>query len=173
MKILVSEIPEEGYTLSKESPITDFDLEENDASLQEPVSINIKIRKSSEDIFISGKVKTLLELECSRCLENFLFNVNEKFEAYFISEDLRPHEEEMELRKEDMDVSYYEGDIIDLTNVIREQILLSLPMTPICKASCRGLCSDCGQNLNHGRCACTSSSLDRRWSALSKIKQIN
>ncbi|MGA1871031.1 MAG: YceD family protein [bacterium] len=173
MNIQLKEIPEEGCTIASEVPKTDFNLGEDEVRLQGPVSINIKINKSSRGIIISGKVKTLLELECSRCLENFLFHVNEQFEACFIPEDQKIEEEEVELTKNDMDVSFFKGEAIDLTDVIREQILLSVPMTPVCKSSCRGLCSNCGQNLNQGKCACGSFSSDRRWSALSKLNKNN
>ena len=173
MDILLDEIPEGGYVLNSEIPKADFYFEDDDVKLYEPVYITITIRKSSKELFIKGKVKTCLELECSRCLENFLFYVNEQFEAYYIHKDQKSDKEEMELKKDDMDVSFFEGDSIDLTDVIREQILLTVPMTPVCKSSCRGLCSNCGQNLNQGKCACRSYSTDSRWSALSKLDKKN
>ncbi|MBN1225748.1 MAG: DUF177 domain-containing protein, partial [Deltaproteobacteria bacterium] len=78
-------------------------------------------------------------------------------------------EEEIELEREDLDIGFYKEGIIDLTEVVREQILLAVPMIPICKEDCKGLCPYCGQNLNQCKCVCAGKTIDPRWSKLQNL----
>jgi uncharacterized protein len=82
-----------------------------------------------------------------------------------------PLPDDLELSREDLEDFHFEGDSIDLTEILREQIVLALPMYPRCKEDCRGLCSVCGANLNLGECGCDRSEIDPRWAALKTLSK--
>ena len=75
-----------------------------------------------------------------------------------------------EVEEDDLSTSFYEDETIDLGQLIREQFYLSLPMKPLCRPDCRGLCPDCGTDLNAGACGCVERTVDPRWAALAALK---
>jgi uncharacterized protein len=79
-------------------------------------------------------------------------------------------EDEREVAEEDLDTSYYRDDQIDLNELLREQFYLALPMKPLCRDDCAGLCSQCGTNLNIGTCQCSSQWEDPRLAPLKELK---
>lgn len=171
MKILVNEIPEQESEIKLKAPIEDFNFCGEEVTLKDPVTVKMKVDRVGKKIIIQGVIQTLLQLECSRCLEDFFCHVDEPFTVTFFPAEDRPKEPDLELESEDLDVSFYEEQEIDLSELVREQILLAVPMNPVCKLNCRGLCSECGQNLNEGRCSCSGSKVDTRWSKLKDFKQ--
>jgi uncharacterized protein len=78
--------------------------------------------------------------------------------------------EEIELRMEDLDVDYYTGEVIDLTPIIFEQIMLQIPMKALCNELCKGLCPHCGINLNKANCDCREDIIDERLAVLKNFR---
>jgi len=78
-------------------------------------------------------------------------------------------EEDHELGPEELDVSFLEGAQINVAGLVRENVLLALPVKPLCHEGCRGLCPQCGKNLNEGPCPCSSARLDPRWRELESL----
>ena len=169
MKIDINEITGTGADLVFNAPISDFAFSVDEIILKEEVHVSTKIKKISKKILVEGNIKTQLELECSRCLEHFPSSIDENFQVIFEPSSPNVNEEEVELKKEDLNIEFYKEGIIDLTEVVREQILLSIPMIPICKENCQGLCPYCGENLNHKKCSCEKKTIDPRWSKLQNL----
>ena len=161
MKILVDEIPVEGLDLKITDTIKGLDSTGENIIFKEPVTLKANVKRIGSKIVVKGVIKTLVQLECGRCLEDFLCHVDEDFTATFLPADQRPKEPDLELESDDLDVSFYEGKVIDLSELVREEILLSIPMNPLCRVNCRGVCPECGKNLNEGKCYCPGS--DHRW----------
>jgi uncharacterized protein len=109
-----------------------------------------------------------VELDCVRCLEPFRLDLEEALDLLFLppSANAGSNKEEHELKDEDLAVSFYRDDEIDLSLLIREQLYLALPMKPICRADCAGLCPACGANLNLTRCDCARETVDPRLASL-------
>jgi uncharacterized protein len=137
-----------------------------------PVSLVFDIFKDKQQFRLVGRVQTTLELNCSRCLEPFTLPVDADF-------DLRYHpqgqntgtgEPEQEIEDDDLTTAFYENDEIDLGHLMREQFNLSLPMKPLCRNDCRGLCPVCGINWNKGSCDCKRDWEDPRLEALRNLK---
>lgn len=170
MKILVDEISEKGSEIKLTESIKDFDSSGEDVHLKEPITLKANVERIGTKILIKGLIHALVQLECSRCLEEFLYHIDEPFTATFLPSEQRPKDPDLELESDDLDVSFYDGKTIDLTELVREQILLSIPMNPLCRLNCRGLCSECGKNLNEGRCYCSGSKGDFRWSKSKKFE---
>jgi uncharacterized protein len=103
---------------------------------------------------LEGTVRTVLELPCSRCLEPYRLPVDAAIDLRYLPASERSSNDEQEVAEEDVDVSFYQDDQIDLTGLLREQFYLALPMKPLCRDDCRGLCPQCGVNRNTGTCDC-------------------
>lgn len=138
-----------------------------------PVSLAFDIAKDKDHFQLAGNVKTTLELPCSRCLEAFALPVDSTFDLRY-QPHAHPagsgHEAEREIEEDDLSTAFYDNEEIDLGQLMREQFYLSLPMKPLCRGDCRGLCSICGTNLNRGTCECKRDWEDPRLAVLKTLK---
>ena len=132
----------------------------------EPVDLEFDLHKDKDRFRIEGTVRTALELPCSRCLEPYRLPVDAALSLRYLPATERSSEDEQEVTEEDVDVSYYQDDQIDLSQLLREQFYLALPMKPLCQEVCRGLCPQCGVNRNTGTCDCGSGWEDPRLAPL-------
>ncbi|MBI4264779.1 MAG: DUF177 domain-containing protein [Acidobacteria bacterium] len=136
-----------------------------------PVDLAFEIHKDKDRFRLVGTVRTSLELACSRCLDPFVLKVDAPFDLRFLPASKIATEAEREVAEEDLETSYYRDDQIDLNDVLREQWYLALPMKPLCQEACRGLCPQCGTNLNTGSCACAPVWEDPRLAPLKQVKK--
>lgn len=125
------------------------------------------------DIRFVGKFSTRLEMKCARCLEPIMKDVGGNFDLLYrpLDADKRPHNEESSISEAETEIGFYEGQGVQLEDVIKEQALLAVPLREICRADCKGLCPQCGSNRNIENCDCSQSLPDARWAALEEIKE--
>lgn len=173
MKISVSKIPEGGMNLRFEKDwkwFQDF-LSEAEPSefVLDRIAVAYTVRRMKETVFIEGSAATTVEAPCSRCLTMATLPVSSSFKYTFSPPPVRP-QEEWELSAEDLDFAYYEEDTIDLDTLIFEQIILQVPVKPLCTETCKGLCPHCGINMNMAGCRCQTKSFDERLAALKQFK---
>jgi uncharacterized protein len=142
---------------------------EEDYRVVEPVRVAADVRRDQEKVRIGGHVTTALELACSRCLEAFRVPVDAAFDLLYLPAASEPTAGEQEVEDDDLGTSYYRDGVIDLADLVREQFYLALPMKPLCRDACRGLCPECGTNLNTGACACTHAWDDPRLAPLKAL----
>jgi uncharacterized protein len=135
-----------------------------------PVDLAFDIYKDKDQFRLVGRVRTTLELPCSRCVEPFPSPVDASFDLRYLPRSHDVGEGEREIEEDDLSTSFYEDETIDLGQLMREQFLLSLPMKPLCRETCRGLCPQCGANLNQARCECRRHWEDPRLAALKALK---
>jgi uncharacterized protein len=138
-----------------------------------PVHLAFDIHKDKEKFRLVGTVRTELELDCSRCLEPFRLPLDAAFEMRYLPSSEASTEPEREMADEDLETSYYRDDQIDLNDLLREQFYLALPMKPLCSEECRGLCPQCGTNLNEGSCDCAPRWEDPRLAALRTLGKLD
>ena len=143
---------------------------ESDYSVVEPVALAFDIFKDKQQFHLVGDVKTVLEMPCSRCLEPFRHGVDARFDLRYQPHAVNTGEGEREIEEDDLSTAFYENDEIDLGQLMREQFYLSLPMKPLCREDCKGLCPVCGTNLNRGSCSCKRDWDDPRLAALKTLK---
>ncbi len=136
-----------------------------------PVTVVAELRKDTQKVRLVGRVTTSLELDCSRCLDPFTVPIDAQFDMLFLPAGANTGGEEQEVGDEDLGVSFYKDDTIDLGDVLREQFYLALPMKPLCRDDCQGLCPICGKNRNRERCDCQSEWVDPRLEVLRKLKE--
>jgi len=142
---------------------------EADYTVVEPVSLAFDIDKDKEQFHLVGDVKTVLEMPCSRCLESFRHGVDAHFDLRYQPHAANTGEHEREIEEDDLSTAFYDNEEIDLGQLMREQFYLSLPMKPLCREDCRGLCPACGTNRNRGACGCTRDWDDPRLAGLKNL----
>ncbi len=128
-------------------------IETKDAEIPGNIDAQLILRRNGDRIDVRGDVHFLAKLVCSRCLTNFKKEFREKIEVEYRQEIFRPKGLKVDLRRI-INQDYYSGDEIDLFPLIRDTVILALPMAPVCKSDCKGLCPICGKNLNEGECGC-------------------
>jgi uncharacterized protein len=123
-----------------------------------------------KDIRVRGKLTTRLESDCARCLKPLTQDVQRDFDLLYRPLGADAGRDEMSITDAEAEISYYEGDGLLLDDVIREQILLAVPLKLTCREDCKGLCPHCGKNRNHEDCSCAVTLEEPRWAALKDIR---
>lgn len=121
--------------------------------LDRAVHVHMHIKRLGERYLVEGKISGGLILRCDRCIEPFHFDINTEFRLFLMHHPMNV-KEEVELGKDDMFVVFVSEDEIELDDIIKSEIYLSVPMKTLCKEDCAGLCPLCGENLNKIRCNC-------------------
>jgi uncharacterized protein len=139
-----------------------------------PAHLVLDVRKDARKLRLTGRFETTLECACSRCLEPFAVPVSAAIDNLFLPADQNTGggEDEREIQEDDLGVGYYRDDQIDLGDVMREQCLLALPMKPLCREDCQGLCPVCGVNRNRGDCGGHDGWVDPRLEPLRRLKDL-
>ena len=151
MQVGLSTIPEDGrdvrfskgsdwfFHLLRQEDRYDFSLDR--------IDVHCLLKKVRANVTVLGEIVTGIDLECCRCLEMFRLPVRTEFDYTFFP-DPGDSEEDLELSNEELGMNYYRDDLIDIDHIVVEQIILQIPVKPLCKFSCKGLCKICGINLN-------------------------
>jgi uncharacterized protein len=174
-KVRVEDIPEKGLDVHFSDPKEEWNrylegVPGRDFSIDESVEATIRLSVVGEVIRVQGRVGTVLSLQCCRCLEIFPHPFTSQIDIALFPETGAVHEEEVELESEDLKSSFFSEDEIDLSGLIREQIILNIPYKALCHEACRGLCCRCGANLNAGACGCEKRPRESAFDVLKKLK---
>lgn len=123
-----------------------------------PLEFELTLKKVADAVFIEGALKGEVTLACGRCLNDYsqALNANFSLKAVPAPQKAPRFEKETELAGDDMDAFTYTGNMLDLREILQEQVILALPLAPICSEDCKGLCLKCGGDLNLGPCPCFS-----------------
>lgn len=174
MLVDLNELRESGTPLQVRAEFTEQELRVRNpiSVLDEPVYSELKVSVSGDQVRVSGQVRTDLQITCCRCLKPFHQRVEKVFNLeYWPQPRTEAEGEEIALSYPDLEIGFYNNDQLDLTAVVSEQIVLEIPMKPVCMESCQGLCDQCGTNLNEGKCQCRRDHLDPRLAVLAEIKK--
>ncbi len=149
MAIKIKDIPPEGLTLEFDQRVDLLDRGTATAACK--AVLNLKPGQGGI-VHISGHVRSTPELECSRCLEAFPFEIDGELNIDLAPADSLDRDGEHELVHGELDMEFYQGDEIEPMEIIREQLLISIPMVPLHSPGCKGLCGVCGADLNKTEC---------------------
>ena len=138
-------------------------------SLIAPAAVNGKVRLSGNQDFVNGHVETRAQVECDRCLKPVELQVNVDFTLEYISGSDYESSQVAELPEDAMSVSVFDGQGIDIDEIVKEQILLTVPSRMLCREDCKGICPECGTDRNTGECNCVTNDIDPRWAALKDL----
>jgi uncharacterized protein len=162
LKIRVSNLHEEGvrFDFSRKTAWMESMLPADkrmDFALLE-VHVDCLARKIRETVSLEMAIDTVFRLECCRCLEVIALPINSEIKYTLAPFKEGVDEENPESLDEDFNFGYYKDDEIDFDPIVVEQILMQIPMKPLCKEDCRGICPDCGVDLNESNCQCRQES---------------
>ena len=133
-----------------------LDFTGNDFRQSGPLVWSAHVERAGEEIRVTGSLTGAVEWSCSRCLEPAQCGISRSFDLFFRQrdEEFFDEDDDVELTEEDMRTSFFSGTQLEIGDVIREQVLLALPMKVLCRVDCKGLCPVCGTNLNTNSCNC-------------------
>lgn len=146
------------YHLNIESSSLDLDERFND-----DIDLDVVLDKTSTQILLKTEIDTNGNFECDRCLTHFSHHIHTAYTLMYLYQ-AQDFALENEIQIINKDTVY-----IDITDDVRQYILLAIPIKLLCKEDCKGLCPRCGKNLNEGNCNCEIDTIDPRWEALSKL----
>jgi uncharacterized protein len=146
-------------------------LDEENARLTEAPQISGRITRNGHEARLQGTITARAEVDCDRCLKAVAFTVETDFDVTYVPASDYYSEATAELQEEDLGVSVFDGEAIELDELVREQVLLAMPPRVLCAGECKGLCPICGADKNSQACACESREIDPRWAGLAQLKQ--
>ena len=132
-----------------------------------PVAVALSYYRAGTELFIEGELTAMTAASCARCAEPFVTPSTRSFRYVLIPRALVSKDDD---REDDLEFAVYDGDEVDVTPLVQEQVLLALPTRPLCKEECRGLCSQCGVNLNEHQCGCQTGQAEPRMAFLRTLK---
>ena len=179
MQIRIADIKDEGLSLDLLEEIADFPVlqelqKKGEVRFSQPLEVHLRAVLIGGMVEVDGRVQTLVEMSCSRCLKPAPVSIGSAFEVTYTRELPEIHEEdgagEVEVSAEEMGLILFSGDEIDLRETVQEQVVLALPFHPLCDSNCRGLCPNCGADLNETTCECGSQNFNIKFAALKNLK---
>lgn len=148
---------------------------EFDSNLQQSSKLHAEgsaqlISRALGEIRVQGDLAVTMNAACDRCLETAAISVDRKFDFVYVPATEATSGGEKEVDEAGIEVGYYDGPGLELNEVLREVVLLAMPMQLVCSEACKGICPACGQNRNQVDCGCHPEPADDRWSKLRAIK---
>jgi uncharacterized protein len=168
MEINVSQQLKENIGTVREHEISEL-TDIRGIGFSSPVEGSFKLTRTNRGILVQGTLHTEVPVECSRCLKVFDYPLTVNIEEeYFPIIDVNSGTP-VEIPDDTDSFTIDDHHILDLSEAIRQNALLAIPMKVLCRKDCRGLCQECGKNLNEGPCGCETEIIDPRWAQLAKL----
>jgi uncharacterized protein len=170
MIISLVRMPPDGLVFKHQYKVGELDTREYDFELKDPPLVEGRATRAGMDVRLRGSIKSTISAFCDRCLNAVTIPVEIPFDLFYAPADPGAgHTGENELSKRDLDFGVFENDQIDLDEMALEQLELELPSRVLCREDCRGLCPQCGADLNVEQCECRAQ-IDPRWQVLADLK---
>ena len=173
MLLDLERVPPEGQVIDRSVDPSSLSIDAREFRITGEVNVSGRLVRAGGDAYrLSGRLASEVEFSCVRCLEPFRAEVREDLDLLYLPQSdnvALGGENEHGLGDEELAVGFYRDDEIDLAHMIWEQIVLALPMKPVCKPDCQGLCPDCGVNRNIKSCSCVRDTVDPRWQSLKRL----
>jgi uncharacterized protein len=147
----------------------ELDLQDEWIRLLVPPVASGEVRRDGARVKVNGKVVGQLQLECDRCLKMIEFPVTSSFKLEYVTREDYEAQQAIELTEDELDLSVFDGEVIDLDELVREELLLAVPTHLVCQESCKGVCPTCGVDRNTTECQCGRDEVDPRWAGLKKL----
>ncbi len=175
MRVRIDEIPESGRTLRfhwDEDRLRQFAPPDDPFNLRllRPVNVVLNLSRRPDHVRITGKIEGSLEVNCHRCLKPFPLPLDEPVDLYLVEQQRMPKDADKEIEPDELVYEFFDGEVIDVDQLVAEQIFLALPVKVLCSEECKGICTGCGANLNEEACRCKTDSIRSPFSKLKSIK---
>jgi uncharacterized protein len=169
MRIELANLAESRGEFSHTYQPADLTLDDERVTLCDVTVVQGHIRRSGTEAIVDGHLDGRVQVDCDRCLKPIQIPVRSDFSLEYITGGDYEESQTAELTEDLMSVSVFDGEAIDLDEIVKEQILLAVPSRSLCKTECLGICPQCGKDRNMGDCGCEQQDVDPRWSALKEL----
>lgn len=170
MRIELDRLKELGGRFAHIYQPADLLLDDKEARLVEPAEVQGTIQRSGNEVVLRGRLRATVELLCGRCLNQVALPVDAEFTERLTSAVSWRAEPLHELKEEDLNLSVFDGEAVELDEVVREEILLAIPGHVLCREACQGLCPNCGVDRNETSCHCETEKSDSPWQGLRRLQ---
>jgi len=169
MRIELANLEEGRGDFSHNYQPQDLNLDDERVTLCGVTHVQGKVGRSGTEALVEGQLDTCVQVDCDRCLKPVQVPVSSDFSLEYITSGDYEASQNAELTADLMSVSVFDGETIDLDEIVKEQILFAVPTRSLCKPDCLGICPQCGNDRNASDCGCEQKDIDPRWSALKDI----
>jgi uncharacterized protein len=170
MQIEVASLSESGKDFEHQYEPGELSVEDDRIHLLDPQPrVQGRIRLDGRRVKVAGKLTGHLELECDRCLKPADSVIEAKFNREFVTPADYEAQHAVELSEDDLNLSVFDGGVVDVDSLVREELLLAAPDQVLCQQNCKGICPDCGVDRNVASCDCETAQSDPRWAGLKEL----
>ena len=166
MLITPEELAVHSVTIDKAYPAGELDRRGGEFRQVVDLRLHALAELVGSEIRIRGRLRTRLEVECDRCAAIVEFPLEQDFDLSYRPVSTIAREEEVEIPRDELEVGFYSGEGVEISDMVREQVILALPMKILCRPDCQGLCPGCGVNLNVEQCQCRPARIDSPFASL-------
>src|SRR6202165_2796153 len=170
MRIELDRLEEEGGNFSRTYEPGELSLDDDEVGLLEPAEVSGRVRRDDKEVELSGELRAKIKTACDRCLQPVNLSIGAEFKERFVPAVSWRAEQQHELQEEDLNLAVFDGDAIELNDLVREEILLAMPGHVLCREECKGLCPTCGIDRKGGSCQCEDADGDSRWRKLKELQ---
>lgn len=170
MRLDLEKLEESGGRFAQVYEVGQLSFDDSDVRLTRPVEVRGRVRRRNGEAELTGELHTQVSIPCGRCLKSVDFPIAVNFDERFVNAVSWRNEEQHELQSEDLNLSVFDGETIDVDDLVKEEILLALPGHLLCNEECKGLCPVCGIDRNAGTCNCETKPIDSRWEKLKDLR---
>lgn len=143
---------------------------DDDLRLTEPAEVRGEVHRHRDEVELRGELEAKVEATCDRCLKAVEFPVQAEFTERFVPAVSWRSEEQHELSEEDLNLAVFDGETIEVDDLVRQEILLAMPGHILCREDCKGLCPVCGIDRNVNSCKCETREINSRWQGLKNLR---
>ena len=147
----------------------ELNLADERVKLLDPPSVAGEARQTGRRAHVKGRVSGRLQLECDRCLKPLEFPVDSAFDVEYVTPADYEAQKAVELTENDLDLSIFDGEVIELDELVTEELLLAVPDHVLCNSDCKGICPTCRVDRNSTSCECENREVDPRWAGLKEL----
>jgi len=144
-------------------------LEDDRVRLFAAPTVSGSIRQKERRVHVTGRLAARGQIECDRCLKPVELPIDSGFKREYVTPEDYQAQQAVELTEEDLDLSIFDGEVIDVDELVTEELLLAVPDQVLCKDDCKGMCPGCGVDRNSIECGCQTAEVDPRWAGLEKL----
>lgn len=170
MRIELEKLAGSAASFSQVYQVSDLPFDETELRMIAPAEVKATVRRTDGEAELRGELHAKVTVPCARCLQPVELPLDVKFAERFVRAVGWRNEEGHELAEEDLNLAVFDGEAIELDDVVREEMLLAIPAHVLCREDCRGLCPDCGVDRNQSNCECESAAVDSRWEKLKDLR---
>ncbi len=144
-------------------------MEEDRLRLVDPPAVSGEIRRAGRRVNVNGRLAAKVQVECDRCLKLVDLPIASNFKLKYVTPENYQAQQAVELTEDDLDLSVFDGQVIDIDELVVEELLLAVPAHMLCNQSCKGICPVCGVDRNLVGCGCETAEVASRWSGLKEL----